>query len=122
LCLGIYAQTPSMTPTSVLTPQTQSASEEQLRIARALYFNDFSGPGQSKLEDQDPTAPPSLITHYPAPKSELPADLSHVIVLGTISNSQAFQSQDHRSVTGSGDELQVQGRYVFFLSYLPALQ
>jgi hypothetical protein len=145
-----------------------TTAEQQIRTARALYFDRFSSAEDGKLEERDPAAPVGFITHHPAPKAELPADLSDVILLGTIVSSQAFQSQDHgsiytettvsaehlfslaanqsdpgtrlvivhdggalklpggrilkQSVSGSGNELQLNGRYVFFLKYLPTLQ
>jgi len=150
------------------TSQPANESERQIRNARAAYFDNFASGDRVKLEDQDPNAPVPIILHEPGPKGELPADLSDIIVHGTIVNSQAFQSRNHEAVytettvriervdslaqgqtdpgtnlvilkdggalllpngrvvkqvvLGSGNELQLNGRYVFFLRYEPILR
>src|SRR5262245_37222269 len=92
-----YSQSASLVSTQAVSPPT-NAAEQKIRGARDAYFDDFGSGDHVKLEDQDPSAPVPIIVHHPGPKDELPADLSDIIVHGTIINSQAFQSGNHEAI------------------------
>ena len=87
------AQSPPMTPSLPLLPRLDTASPS-IRAARGAYF-DRLREGDGKLEDQDPNAPTAPIMGTPPPMGELPGDRADVILIGSITGVQAFQSNNH---------------------------
>jgi hypothetical protein len=90
-----FAQSAPMTPA---LPQLDTASPG-IRAARGAYF-DHIGEGMGKLEDRDPNAPadPPIMATPPPNKAEFPGDLADVILIGTITGVQAFQSNNHGAI------------------------
>jgi hypothetical protein len=85
-----------MIPRSLPASQPSSEADRKIREARAAYFDSFSSGNGERLDDRDhDPGPPAMTFHDSVYKSELPADLSDVIVLGTIVGVQPFLSRDH---------------------------
>jgi hypothetical protein len=82
-----------MTPSTPQSPQLDAASPS-MRAVRGTYF-DRLGAGDGRLEDQDPNAPTAAIMGTPPPMGEFPGDRADVILVGSITGVQAFQSNNH---------------------------
>jgi hypothetical protein len=148
-------------PVVIAAPVVQDLTTQQIRQARGAMFNN---PGQPRLEDMPPGAPPFLqVINLRKDIPELPTKGIDAILVGQLIAAQPYQSNDHSAIyvestslveqvfnqrsgsakpgdkitlvqnggsmllasgraisqvtAGSGNPLQVNGRYLFFLIY-----
>lgn len=77
---------------------TRGGVSETVRSARGNIFNFLTTSAAVPLEQTNPQAPPpvSIVTTRPLP--EMPVDLSDTIVIGTVTSSKAFLSNDRKLI------------------------
>ncbi|SPF41782.1 exported hypothetical protein [Candidatus Sulfopaludibacter sp. SbA4] len=103
LALGTAAsaQSPSMTPTR-LQPQPTDPAQQQLRQARSALFDNLFGVaphyGAAPIENDSPASPPRFTTAQQLIVPELPAAFADTIIVGRITNIQAYESNDQRAI------------------------
>jgi hypothetical protein len=92
-----FCQAPPMMPTRELQAPSDQAPQD-VRSARAAYFDRIASPPGLSFEARDPRMPPAIVFHNPAPKGELPQNLADTIIIGKIAGVQAYLSKNRGAI------------------------